>query len=89
MYAMLYTCLDVSYALSMASKYQLDPSECHWITVKNILLYLRMTKHAFLIYGGEKEFVINGYTNASFQSNKDNLILQSGYVFYLNYGIVS
>ena len=73
MYAMLYTRLDVSYALSMTSRFQSDPSECHWIAVKNILKYLRRTKAIFFIYGGQEgELVISGYTDASFQSDLDD-----------------
>ena len=37
MYAMLCTRLDVSFALSMTSRFQQDPSEDHWTAVKNIL----------------------------------------------------
>ena len=48
MYVMLCTQLDVSYALSMTSRFQSDPGECHWIVVKNILKYLRKTKDIFL-----------------------------------------
>ena len=66
MYAMICTRPDVSYALSVASRYQADPGESHWTLVKNILKYLRRTKDVFLIYGGEEELVVNGYTDASF-----------------------
>ena len=48
MYAMLCTQPDVSYALSMTSRFQSDPGECHWIAIKNILKYLRRTKDIFL-----------------------------------------
>ena len=72
MYAMLCTRLDVSYALSMTSRYQSDPGERHWITVKNILKYLRRTKDTFLIYGGEEELIVTSYTDASFQTDKDD-----------------
>ena len=44
----------------------------HWTAVKNILKYLRRTKNAFLVYGGEEELVVIGYTAASFQTDKDN-----------------
>ena len=40
MYAMICTRPDVSYALSMTSRYQQNPGEGHWIAVKNILKYL-------------------------------------------------
>ena len=49
MYAMLCTRPDVSYALSITSRYQSDPGESHWTAVKNILKYLRRTKDIFLI----------------------------------------
>ena len=48
-------------------------SKCYeQIAVKNIFKYLRMTKDVFLVYGGGEELVINGYTDASFQTNKDD-----------------
>ncbi|OWM63208.1 hypothetical protein CDL15_Pgr010608 [Punica granatum] len=43
----------------------------------------------FLVYGGEEELVVRGYTDASFQSDKDDSRSQSGYVFCLNGGVVS
>ena len=89
MYAMLCTRPDVLYALSVTSRYQSDPGESHWIAVKNILKYLRKTKDVFLVYGGEEELVVNGYTDASFQTDKDDFRSQSGFVFCLNGGAVS
>ena len=89
MYAMICTRPDVSYALSMTSRYQVDPGEGHWIAVKNILKYLRRTKDTFLIYGGEEELNVMGYTDASFQTDKDDFRSQSGYVYCLNGGAVS
>ncbi|KAG8478249.1 hypothetical protein CXB51_028152 [Gossypium anomalum] len=89
MYAMLCTSPDVSYALSMMSRYQVAPSEGHWTTVKNILKYLRKTKDTFLIYRGEEELSVKGYTDASFQTDKDDSRSQSGFVFCLNGGAVS
>ena len=40
MYAMLCTQPDVSYALSVTSRYQSDPDEGHWTAVKTILKVL-------------------------------------------------
>ncbi|KAK9034776.1 hypothetical protein V6N11_076833 [Hibiscus sabdariffa] len=89
MYAMICTRPDVSYSLSMTSRYQANPGEGHWTTVKNILKYLRRTKDVFLVYGGEEELGIKGYTDASFQTDKDDSRSQSGFVFCLNGGVVS
>ena len=43
----------------------------------------------FLIYGGEKELVINGYVDASFDTDPDDTKSQTGYVFILNGEAVS
>ncbi|KAK8610748.1 hypothetical protein V6N13_081904 [Hibiscus sabdariffa] len=77
MYAMICTRPDLSYALSMTSRYQANPGEGHWTAVKNILKYLRRTKDVFLVYGGEEELRIKGYTDASFQTDKDDSQSQS------------
>lgn len=89
MYAMLCTRPDVSYPLSLTSRYQSDPGDGHWSAVKNILKYLRRTKDAFLVYGGDDELVIKGFTDASFQTDKDDFRSQSGFIFMLNGGAVS
>ena len=89
MYAMISTRPDVSYALSVTSRYQSDPGESHCTAVKNILKYLRRTKNVFLVYGGEEELVVTGYTDASFQTDKDDSKSQSGYMFTINGGAVS
>ncbi|KAK3119169.1 hypothetical protein QOZ80_9BG0715040 [Eleusine coracana subsp. coracana] len=89
MYAMISTRPDVAYALSAVSRYQSNPGEAHWGANKNILKYLRRTMGMFLVYRGEEELVVNGYTDASFQTDKDDSRSQSGYVFCLNGGAVS
>ncbi|KAK8636820.1 hypothetical protein V6N13_064257 [Hibiscus sabdariffa] len=89
MYAMICTRPDLSYALSMTSRYQANPSKGHWVTVKIILKYLRRTKDVFLVYGGEEQLSIKGYTDASFETDKDDSRSQSGFVFCLNGGVVS
>jgi hypothetical protein len=57
--------------------------------VKTILKYLRRTKDIFLIYRGETELVVRGYTAVSFQIDHDDLRSQSKFVFVLNDGVVS
>ena len=57
--------------------------------MKNILKYFRRTKDVFLVYGGEEELVVTGYTDASFQTDKDDSKSQSGFVFTINGGAVS
>ena len=61
----------------------------HWTSVKNILKYLKRTKDMFLCYGGDQELVVNGYTDASWNTDPDDSKSQSGYVFILNGAAVS
>src|SRR3954466_13245316 len=89
MYAMICTRPDVSYALSVTSRYQADPGEGHWTAVNNILKYLRRTKDVLLVYGGEDELSVRGYIDASYLNDSDDSRSQSGYVFVMNGGAVS
>ncbi|GJX50330.1 retrotransposon protein, putative, ty1-copia subclass [Tanacetum coccineum] len=52
MYAVRCTRLDVAFAQNITSRFQQNPGDLHWTTVKNILKYLRNTKDMFLVYGG-------------------------------------
>ncbi|KAK4397582.1 Secreted RxLR effector protein [Sesamum angolense] len=61
---------------------------CALSTVKIILKYLRRAKDIFLIYGGG-ELILEGYSDASFQSDNDDAKSQSGFVFKLNGGVVA
>ena len=75
--------------ISLVGRYQSNLGVDHWTTVKNILKYLKRTKHMFLVYGGDKELVVNGYVDASFDTDPDDYKSQTGYVFLLNGGAVS
>jgi hypothetical protein len=89
MYAMLCTRPDVSYAISATNRYQSNYGEAHCTIINNILKYLRRTKEAFLVFGGEEELIVNGYNDASFQTDADDSKSQSSFVFCLNGGAVS
>ena len=72
MYAMLCTRPDVCLVISLAGRYQSNLGVDHWIAVKNILKYPKRTKDMFLVYGGDKELVVNGYVNAIFDTDPDD-----------------
>ncbi|KAL0430624.1 UNVERIFIED_CONTAM: Retrovirus-related Pol polyprotein from transposon TNT 1-94 [Sesamum radiatum] len=78
----------VAYTLSVKSRYQACAAEAHWSAIKNILKYLRRTKDMFLIYDGG-ELILEGYSDASFQSDEDDAKSQSNFVFKLNAGVVA
>ncbi|GKB78474.1 hypothetical protein Tco_0945369, partial [Tanacetum coccineum] len=89
MYVMTCTRPDVSFALSMASRHQQNPSEGHSTAIKNILKYLRNTIDQFLVYDGEEELRVTDYCDASWQTDKDDNHSQSGWIFLLNGGAVT
>lgn len=89
MYATICTRPHVSYALSKTRRQQSDHGEGHWTPVKNILKYLRRTKDSFLDYGAQEKLIVKGYTDDSFQIDKDDSMPQFGYVFCLNGGVVN
>ncbi|GJW94348.1 hypothetical protein Tco_0174020 [Tanacetum coccineum] len=51
MYDVRCTRSDVAFAQNITSRFQQNPSDLHWTTVKNILKYLRNTEDMFLVYG--------------------------------------
>ena len=89
MYAMLCTRPDVCLAINLEGRHQSNPGVDHWTTVKNIPKYLKRTKDMYLVYGGGKELVVNGYVDARFDTDPDDSKSQTGYVFILNRGAVS
>ncbi|KAL0430482.1 UNVERIFIED_CONTAM: hypothetical protein Sradi_0674200 [Sesamum radiatum] len=55
---------------------------------QELLKYLKRTKDMFLIYGGG-ELILEGYSDASFQSADDDAKSQLSFVFKLNGGVVA
>ena len=75
--------------ICQAGRYQSNPGVDHWTALKNILKCLKRTKDMFLVYGGDKELVVNGYVDASFDTDLDDSKSQTRYMFILNGGAVS
>ena len=89
MYAVRCTRPDVAFSQNLTSRFQQNPGECHWTAVKNILEYLRNTRDMFLVYGGvEGELGVTCYTDAGFETDRDDTRSQTGYVFVMNGGAV-
>ena len=82
MYAMLCTRPNMCLAISLVDRYQSNRGVDNWRAVKNILKYLKRNKDMFLVYGGDKELVVNGYVDASFDTDPDDSNSQTGYVFF-------
>ncbi|GJW28491.1 retrotransposon protein, putative, ty1-copia subclass [Tanacetum coccineum] len=90
MYVVRCTRPDVTFTHNITSRFQQNPSECHWTTVKNILKYLRNTKDMFFVYGGnpEAKLQVDCYCDAGFETDRDDTKSQTGYVFIFNGGAI-
>nr|GEU94483.1 retrotransposon protein, putative, Ty1-copia subclass [Tanacetum cinerariifolium] len=90
MYAVRCTRPDVAFAQNITSRFQQNPGDIHWTTVKNILKYLRNTKDMFLVYECDlkQKLRVSCYTDAGYLTDADDLKSQTGYVFVLNGGVV-
>ncbi|GKC38820.1 retrotransposon protein, putative, ty1-copia subclass [Tanacetum coccineum] len=78
------------YHMNITSRFQQNPGDLHWTTIKNILKYLWNTKDMFLVYGGDikREVRVSCYTDAGYLTDADDLKSQIRYVFVLNEGVV-
>ena len=58
MYAMICTRPDLSYAVSVVSRYMANPGKEHWKAVQWIFRYLRGTADKYLHFGGSNTDVV-------------------------------
>ncbi|GJY99358.1 hypothetical protein Tco_0516788 [Tanacetum coccineum] len=88
MYVVRCTRPDIAFTQNMTSRFQQNPGELHWTTVKNILKYLRNFKDTFLVYGCDmkRELRVSCYTDVGYLTDSDDLKSQTVYVFILNGG---
>ena len=86
MYAMVLTRLDLSYAVSVVSRYMANPRKEHWRAVKWILRYLNRTTTYGLMYGGSRQddSQIVGYVDSDYAGDLDIRRSLTGYLFTLN-----
>ena len=80
MYTMVCTRPDIALTMSITSRYQSNLDEEYWITVRNILKYLRRTKDHFLIFKGG-DLWIQRYIDSDFMSDIDDKRSTIGFVF--------
>ncbi|VFQ73283.1 unnamed protein product [Cuscuta campestris] len=66
------------------------PESEQWLNaMKSEMESMYANQDAFLVYGGEEKLKVIGYTDASFQTDRDDYKSQAGYVFCLNGGAFS
>ena len=86
MYAMVLTRPDLSYAVSLVSRFMSNPGKEHWRAVKWILRYLRGTTSYGLLYGGERANynLVEGSVDSDYAGDLDNRRSLTGFLFTLN-----
>ena len=88
MYAMVATCIGISFAVGVVSRYMANPGEKQWKKVEGIMRYLTDTKDLCTCFGKQNASVV-GYTDADYAGHADCRKSTSGYVFTFIRGAVS
>jgi hypothetical protein len=71
---------DLSYAVSILSRFMQEPRDSHWNAAKRVLRYIQGTKDFGLLYTKTKNFVLGGYSDADFAGSIDDRASTSGYL---------
>ncbi|GJR84705.1 retrovirus-related pol polyprotein from transposon TNT 1-94 [Tanacetum coccineum] len=79
MYVMVCTRPDIAHAMSVVSRYMAHPGKEHWNAVKRIFRYLKGTSDVGLIYGGEREYLVAGYSDSDYAADLDARRSLTGY----------
>jgi hypothetical protein len=79
---------DIAYAVSKLSRFVSNPGSEHWRALERVMRYLVGTMNYGIYYSGDPK-VLEGYSDANWISDADELKATSGYVFTLGGGDVS
>ena len=88
MYAMTCTRPDIAFAVGRLSRYTGNPSQLHWHALYRILKYLKYTTDYGIHYSGYPS-VFEGFTDASWITDKDDHTSTIGWIFTLGGGAIS
>ncbi|KAL0561069.1 hypothetical protein IC582_001487 [Cucumis melo] len=88
MYLMNYTRPDIAYAVSRLSRYTHNPDRYHWNVLRHLLRYLKGTID-YCLYFNKFPAVLEGYCDANWVTDNDEVNSTSGYVFLLGGGAIS
>ena len=80
---------DISAAVGMLSKFMADPGANHWVGVKRVLRYLRGTHNYGLVFTGDKDDSLIGYSDSDWAGDVVTRRSTSGYVFQFGNSTVS
>jgi hypothetical protein len=87
MYLASVTRLDISFTVSKLSRFVSNPEDTHWSALKRVLFYLKGTMSYGIHFTGYPR-VLEGYYDANWISDADELYVTSGYAFLFGGGAV-
>ena len=79
---------NIAYAIGRLSRYTQSPNQDHWVAIRRVLKYLRGTNDYCLCYSGFPN-VLEGFSDANWISNSDEMKSTNEYIFTLGGGVVS
>ena len=79
---------DISFVVCKLSRFVSNPGDDHWRALERVMRYLKGTMSYGIRYTGQPK-ELEGYYDANWISNADELYATSGYVFSLGGGAVS
>jgi len=82
------TTLEISYAVGRLSRYTSNPSREYWTTLERIFRYLRDIIGYCLTYTGYSH-AIEGYSDANWVTDSNNIKSTIEYVFMIGFSTVS
>jgi len=80
---------DITYAVSLISRYMESPTEEHWCAAKRILRYIQGTTDLGVLYKREENSELVAYSDSDFAGDLDDRKSTSGSVFLLAGGAIS
>jgi hypothetical protein len=73
---------DISYAVCRLARYSASPGDRHWVALYRVLRYLKGAMNLGIKYTGFPS-VLEGFSDANWISDSDQMKSTSGYVFTL------
>ncbi|KAL5555664.1 hypothetical protein UlMin_037900 [Ulmus minor] len=86
MYSMVSTRLDLSFAMSVLSRFMINPGKSNWEAMKWLFRYIKGTTDIGLIYEKKKgtKLGLEGFVDYDYTGNKDNMRSTTLYYFCLS-----
>ena len=80
---------DITFIVSLISRYMEHPTEMHLQATKRVLRYIKGTISFGVFYKKEGNQELLGYTNSDYAGYQNDRKSTSGYVFLMSSGVVS